>query len=473
MEAEVPRPSLRPAFHFAAAAGWLNDPNGLAFFKGRWHLFFQHNPGGLTWGNMHWGHATSPDLFSWKEGPIALAPDRRGTVFSGCALVLAPGDGPLAPAEGERLLLCYTAAGSTSLASLGRRFSQCCAISDDGLRFAKYARNPVIRPIRATNRDPKIVRHGPTGTWIMALWLRGSEFALLRSTDLLSWEIAQRLEMPGSIECPDFFPLAVDGDPAREKWVFMAADGRYLVGAFDGLRFEAEAGPFVSDSGPNFYAPQTFAFAAAGGPGGGRRVQLAWMKGGSYPGELFSQQMTVPVELGLVGTPEGPRLARLPVAELRGLVTKTEVSGGLALGPVEATIASGEALDLDLRLRVEARFRGRAGLCADAGLEVGFDFRGLVLLWSPARRELTLAGRTVRLAAGTTLALRALLDRSSLEVFAMDGLVSLSSCFVPRADRGISAYARGAAGSEECPVFLERVESRSLRTVMPGRGDIG
>ncbi|HOX31646.1 MAG TPA: glycoside hydrolase family 32 protein [Spirochaetales bacterium] len=421
---------LRPAYHFSARRGWLNDPNGLCFFKDEWHLFFQHNPKGVEWGNMHWGHAVSRDLLSWEELPLALSPDRLGTMFSGSAVVQR---GPELPG-GERLVLAYTAAGSTSLRSLGRRSTQCLAYSADGRSFEKDRRNPVLAPIGFMSRDPKVFRHEPSGRWIMALFIEGTSFALLASEDLRSWERIQDLELPGSGECPDLFPLAAPG--GGETWVLMAADGGYCLGSFDGTRYAIESGPFAPELGPNFYAPQTFSEVPDG-----RRIQVAWMRGGSYPGEAFSQQMGIPTELSLAPTPEGPRIARRPVRELDGASAAEGAPAELELGEAPRPIASGEALDL--RLEIEA--------AQDS--PVAIDFRGLKLVWRPGSGELSCAGRVARCAAPGAAAggprrleLRALLDRSSLELFAQGGLVAMGACFIPRAGApGILASARGKA----------------------------
>ena len=439
---------LRPAYHFAARRGWLNDPNGLCRFGGEWHLFFQHNPSGLDWGDMHWGHAVSPDLLSWRELPLALRPDRLGTMFSGSAVIER---GPAFPG-GERMVLAYTAAGSTSLRSLGRRSSQCLAFSTDGRAFAKHGGNPVIPPIAFMSRDPKIVRApGPSGErYVMALYLEGRRFALFASTDLFSWERLQELELPGSGECPDFFPLAApDG---RVLWTFMAADGTYCLGAFDGARYAIEHGPFRPELGPNYYAPQTF-----WEPPDGRRVQVAWLKGGSYPGEVFSQQMGIPTELALAETPGGPRVARRPVRELDAACAPGSVADGLALDAAPRAIASGERLDL--RIGLEA---GKAG-------RIALDFRGLELAWRPSEGVLELAGRRAELrgygAEGDRLELRALLDRSSLEVFAAGGLVSLNACFIPREGApDILARAEGGGAS------IGRMESRIVPELMEAEG---
>ena len=144
----------------------------------------------------------------------------------------------------------------------------------------KYDGNPVLRRIAAVNRDPKVVWHEPSGSWIMALYLRGSDFALFRSATLLRWERFDDVAIPGAGECPDFFELPVDGDPGNTRWVFWAADGMYRLGTFDGRHFAAKTEPLKSEFGPNGYAAQTWSDLP---PGDGRRIQISWMRGAGTP----------------------------------------------------------------------------------------------------------------------------------------------------------------------------------------------
>ena len=155
----------RPQFHFSAREGWINDPNGLLYANGQWHLFFQLNPNATIWGDMTWGHAVSDDLLHWRQGDHALIPDNTGTMFSGSGVV---DHDNTAGFGDDSLLLFYTAAGD--YAEPKQPFTQCLAYStDEGVSWIKYDGNPVVGHFEGGNRDPKIIWHEPTSCWIMAL----------------------------------------------------------------------------------------------------------------------------------------------------------------------------------------------------------------------------------------------------------------------------------------------------------------
>ena len=201
----------RPMAHFSAGLGWLNDPNGLVFYDGLYHMFFQHNPFAHTWSNMHWGHAVSRDLLHWEEREPALSPDELGTIFSGSAIVDRENRTGLKENERDVLLLYYTAAGNSSKRSAGKPFTQCMAYSTDGgLTFTKYKSNPAVGHIEAENRDPKVVYVEDISAYVMVLYLSDNRYVLLTSDDSLSWKFLQEISLPGDAECPDLYPLYLD-----------------------------------------------------------------------------------------------------------------------------------------------------------------------------------------------------------------------------------------------------------------------
>ncbi len=238
------RESLRPQFHFTAAQNWLNDPNGLVFFKNEYHLFFQHNPTGINWGNMTWGHAVSPDLLHWRQLDNALEPDRLGTMFSGSAVVDWKNTSGFGNGAEPPLVAIYTAAGGTSPESKGQPFTQGIAYSNDrGRTWHKYGKNPVLGHIAAENRDPKVIWHEPTHQWVMALFLDGEKYALFGSPNLKQWAKLSDLPTFSNGECPDLFELPVAGNPSDTRWIVWGANNNYLIGKFDGVTFSRESGP--------------------------------------------------------------------------------------------------------------------------------------------------------------------------------------------------------------------------------------
>lgn len=445
------REKLRPQFHFTAPLGWLNDPNGLLYYRGEYHLFFQHNPCGVQWGNMHWGHAVSRDLVRWQVRPIALAPDALGTIFSGSGVVDRDNIAGFQNGREAPLILIYTAAGGTSPASAGKPFTQCLAYSlDRGRSWIKYAGNPVLGHIVAENRDPKVVWHALTRRWIMALYLNGNEFGFYASPDLKRWTPLHTITVPDCAECPDLFEMPVKGDPKQRRWVWTAANGRYLIGSFDGQRFTPETETLQTDYGANFYAVQTYSDLP---PSDGRRIQIAWMAGGRYPQMPFNQQMSFPCELTLRPTPEGLRLFRLPVREIRSLYERERVWRDLPLKPGENPLSglTGELWDIETEIEI--------GEAAEVGLRV----RGEAVSYRAGEKTLACLGRRapLELIRGR-IRLRVLADRASLEVFGNDGRVSLTSCFLPREEeRGLEVYALGGTAR------IVRLQARSLRPAVP------
>lgn len=470
--------TYRPQFHFTPTKGWTNDPNGMVYYKGEYHLFFQHNPFGTAWGNMTWGHALSKDLVHWQQLPNALEPDALGTMFSGSAVVDWENTTGFRTGKEKPLVAIYTAAGDTSPASKGQPFTQCIAYSNDrGRTWIKYAGNPVLKHIVGGNRDPKVIWHAPTHRWIMALYLGGSTYALYASPDLKTWTKLQDVVMPDCSECPDFFPLPVSGPTAvsrtkasdagsaanalaaadnrnantdPSKWVFTSASGRYLVGEFDGQKFTPEAGPLQVDYGANYYAVQTYSDIQ---PEDGRRIQIAWMSGGRYPKMPFNQQMSFPCTLTLRRTADGLRLYRWPVAEISRLYAGEHRYSNLTVhtGANPLHGLSGEPWD------IEAEFEVRDALA------FGLRVRGQEIRYSVQDGTLTCLDRTAPLKPESgRVRLRVLADRTSLEVFGNGGRVSLTSCFLPRQkDRSLEVYASNGT------VKLVSLKVRALRPATP------
>ena len=428
---------LRPQFHFTSGTGWINDPNGLVYVDGIYHMFFQHNPLGNVWGHMTWGHAISPDLVHWRQLADAIRPDSLGTIFSGSAAIDTFNTAGFGTGTNPPVIAMYTAAGGTSKASEGRPFTQCLAYSNDGgLTFTKYKNNPVLKEIVPGNRDPKIIWYAPTRRWIMPLFLEASHgFDLFSSPDLKHWTKFQNLSFPQSQECPNFFPLPVEGKPGSHRWIFTGANSQYIVGQFNGHHFTPESGPFPMDNGRNFYAAQVYNNIPASD---GRTIQIGWMRGGSYPGMPFNQQMSFPCTLKLRAFPAGLRICREPVREIQSLWSHVHRIGRVALADQRREFPDliGNQLDIEATLHP-----GTARL-------IGMEVCGQKIEIHTATRRISALGATGQMEkpahANDPVRLRILVDRTSIEVFAPDAAASLSSCYIPLAGQSpFAIYAHG------------------------------
>ena len=412
--------ALRPQFHFSPRRGWNNDPNGLVFFNGEYHLFFQHNPYGVNWGNMHWGHAVSKDLVHWSEVEEALYPDALGPMFSGSAVVDHANTSGFGKDGKPPLVLIYTAAGNPA--------TQCIAYSLDGRTFTKFDGNPVVKNITGGNRDPMVFWHAPTKRWVMALYVGRPDklhtVQLMASPNLREWTelSAVRGDADGGhslFECPNLFELPVAGGTGT-RWVIFGADGQYGVGAFDGNAFKPEAERLRGHWGSNYYAAQTFSDLPDG-----RRVLIGWLTAPS-PGMPFNQGMTLPQELGLVNTTEGIRLTHAPVKELAALRERTQKFGPADVAPGGSDPLAGFESEL-VELRVSCE------MSADA--VVRFELRGLPVRYDAAKQELTVARHTAAWPVkGGKLGLIAYVDRTCVEVFSEDGLLYAPVAAIPQAD---------------------------------------
>jgi len=401
---ELYRERYRPQFHMTARRGWINDPNGLLYYDGRYHLFFQHNPYGVEWGNMHWGHAVSADLVHWQELGEALYPNDLGACFSGSGVVDWANTSGLGDGDDPPLVCIYTSAGES--------FTQSLAYSlDGGDTWQPYAGNPVVPHLAGRNRDPKVIWHQPTEQWVMALYLDEHDYALLTSRDLRSWVVVQELSLPGSSECPDLFPLALDGNPDALRWVFWGANGSYLVGDL-GRTFKPMQGPARFAARGDSYAAQTWSDIPAED---GRRIQIAWLRG-DLPEMPFNQQMTFPHRLELRSTPRGMRLAAEPVAEIATLRAKSYCWEDLVVRSGKDPLRDVKGSSLDIQAEVVL------GNTPGFGLQV----RGVPIVYDATEQMLWCQGRACGCAPQDGLVrLRVLVDRASVEIYANDGLTVL------------------------------------------------
>lgn len=297
----------------------------MVYHEGKYHLYYQHNPFGIFWGNMHWGHFVSEDLVHWDEQPIVLFQNTQDDMmFSGGGFV----DHHNTAGYGEgTLFIAFTSTGR----------GECLAYSrDGGTAFTEIPENPVVRH---SGRDPKIIWYPPQEKWVMVVYndqenkqtlaipqaggpdrLQNANITFYDSKDLRHWSKTGVFTDPDRrslYECPEFFELPMQGDSAESRWCLMAASNRYFLGTFDGSVFHAESGPHGDGHG-DFYAAQTFSNTPDG-----RWIQIGWARTETFldrhPDQIVNQCLSLPHELTLRSTPAGPRIHFNPVAELSRL----------------------------------------------------------------------------------------------------------------------------------------------------------
>jgi len=411
----------RPQFHFSPKKNWMNDPNGLVYQDGVWHLFFQYNPESNIWGNMTWGHAVSDDLMHWQQVDHALHPDEMGTMFSGCAIVDKENTAGFGK---DALLFFYTAAGDYVDPRVP--FTQCIAYStDNGKQLTKYEGNPVVEWIAGTNRDPKVIWHEGSAHWIMALYLDKDRYCLLRSTDLTTWEQFQELRLEGDDECPDFFPLT--DESGEERWILWGASGIYKVGSFDGTEFTPDTQARVGEHGPAGYAAQTWSDTPDG-----RRIQISWLRDGLYPEMPFNHHMSIPVELTLAGSGNDVTLVRWPVPEVESVRAQSKSFDQQVVVAKKPYIVETDAKLLDVSFDISKQDSSSLYVII-RGQYMMFDWTKGQLSFMSSGLKSTPAESGVPIPEGDRLSVRLLIDKTSIEIFLNQGMVSASFNFLPGA----------------------------------------
>ena len=298
----------RPAYHHSPPYGWMNDPNGMIYKDGEYHLYYQYNPYGSRWGNLHWGHSVSQDLIHWKQLSPVLSRDTLGHIFSGSTVI----DKHNTAGYGKNALIAFYTSASDKYGQI-----QCMAFStDNGYTFTKYEGNPILTPFDGLRdfRDPKVFWYEPDKKWIMVL-SADKEIRFYSSRNLKEWEYMSAFgrgfgAQPSQFECPDFVQMPVDNNPNHQKWVlivninpggmFGGSATEYFIGDFDGKKFICDTPPEVSkwmDYGKDHYAAVCFSNT------GSRAIAIPWMNNWQYanitPNKQFRGINGLPRELSL------------------------------------------------------------------------------------------------------------------------------------------------------------------------------
>ena len=423
--------AYRPVYHFSPEYGWMNDPNGMVYKDGEWHLFYQFNPYGSFWGNMHWGHAVSRDLVRWEHLGVAIAPDALGDVFSGSAVVDKEN---VAGFGKDAIIAMYTSAGDNQTQSIAYS-------NDNGRTFTKYPGNPVIVAGDTPDfRDPKLFRDEVSGQWKVIL-AAGQEVQFWSSDDLKTWTYDSSFGLSygnhnGVWECPDLIRLPFEGG---EKWVlllninpggpFGGSATQYFVGSYDGKTFRCDDLPTVTrwmDYGKDHYATVTWSNAPEG-----RTVAIAWMSNWQYansvPTRQFRSSNSVPRDLSLIRRGKEVILKGTPSPEVEAL-RGTPVGFRLSGAPVRLSDPSAKAYELVIRFNQARKEEAAFILSNEAGEQVVMRYDPLSQTFSMDRRASGNVKFSKSFAAVTTaptrvggkMELRLLVDSASIEAFGED-----------------------------------------------------
>jgi len=419
----------RPQFHFSSEKNWSGNPGGLVFYKGEYHMFYQYNPFGNKLGFMHLGHAVSTDLVHWEYLPIALYPDNDSkdslecTVVSGSGFIDQNNVTGLQSGDEKTILLFYTSQ------HCGQRLAYS---NDKGRTWKKYEKNPIIAYDTTDNaRGPKVFWHEGSKQYVMIMYRKPDKddkkkgVSFYTSTNLINWQFKNHIS--GFLESPDLVELSVNRRADDKKWVLFDGDGSYVIGTFDGEKYVPETPKIKSDFGANYSAAQTWSNISEND---GRTIQIACMKDGEIPGMPFNGQMTFPCELSLKKYIDGIKLIRKPIKEIELLHSKGEVWENKNLIPgINKNLASGIKDDC---LHIIGNFKVKT--TDSFGFIVRMDKKnsGTEIIYNTKANTLQCMDKLAYVEpVDGAIKLEILLDRSSIEIFANDGKVSMSSGFVP------------------------------------------
>ena len=474
---------FRPQLHFSPKEKWTNDPNGLVYYQGVYHLFFQYYPNDIIWGPMHWGHATSRDLIHWKQMPIALYPDSLGYIFSGSAVVDSANTSGLGKKGQTPLVAVFThhdpvgeKKGAVDYQTQSLAYSL-----DKGNTWIKYPNNPVLKnPGIVDFRDPNVMWYKPGKKWIMTLATK-DRVTFYSSPDLKRWtkvsEFGKDLGAHDGVwECPNLFPLQWDG---MTYWVLLVSTNpggpnggsgtQYFVGEFDGKHFKT-TGKTIKwiDYGPDDYAGITWDNT------GSRKIFIGWMSNWLYanqvPTSTWRNAMTIPREIKLTRVENEMYLSSLPVKELNRQMTKPVSLDGVEVDTMTDLTDRLQAgsTQFKLELRADSLKDFYVRFFNEQGQQMILGYERLSNRWYIDR---ALSGKTdfnaafpktffsPKIAPGRALDLTVIMDASSMEIFADKGLTVMTAVFFPD-----SPLTRLQIGSRE-PWQLKKVSYTPMRSI--------
>lgn len=456
----------RPQLHFSSQRGWINDPNGLVYYKGEYHLFFQHNPYGYYWGNMHWGHAVSKDLVHWEQLPEAIYQHELGGIFSGSAVVDSANTSGFKNGDNDVLVALYT-----SFFDAGDDVEPCQNIAysnDKGRTWIEYEGNPIIgnrTPIVGTYnvRDPRVFWHDETNKWVMVLYERIGH-SIFTSDNLKEWEYESHIET--FWECPELFELSVDGDPDNKKWVMYGINGDYLLGDFDGKKFIPKKGMYNYIQG-KFLAAQTFNNIPQED---GRRIQVGYVE---IPGWVdipssnpsYNGLMSFPTELTLRTTADGVRMFNEPVKEIENLYKRQHRWNDLTVKQANKEIKDIDAELLHVKCKI------------DNINAIGYSIKfGEDVLYYCLKKNLFYYNRDVEGAepfytkyfpalGDSSTYYEFIVDRTSIEIFVDHGRFTMVLPRKLESEGGRLEFLEGDGGQEISDIKISELEINELNSI--------
>ncbi len=481
--------SYRPQYHFAPPKNWINDPNGLVYYGGEYHLFYQHNPFGNEWGHMSWGHAVSKDLLHWDDLPVAI-PEftnadsvSKTAIFSGSAIIDKNNKSGLCPdGTGDCLVAVYTGnvtKGDTQTA----QYQNLAYSSDKGRTWTQYAKNPIIDIGSKEFRDPNVFWYEPQQKWVMAT-VKATEhrMALYESKNLKDWQLLSHFGPVGDTtkvwECPALMPVPIEGETDKQKWVLFISSGhpqkdyvgmQYFVGDFDGKTFKldpanpkpitADYAGSVVDWGKDYYAAIPFNNLPATQK---NPVMIGWLNNWAYAGKIpttpFRGAMSLPRQISLRRTAAGLELVQLPIADVTSLRGEKSEKSTQKLTSQSQTLEKSVDNVYELELEIKPGTAKTVGIRFAKNGSDGPDGEETVLRYTSGQLELdrrksgkinfsdkfASVEKAPLAPKNGVIKLRIFVDRSIVTVFANDGERVMTDYIFPNKAAGaIELFADG------------------------------
>ena len=459
---ELYKEQYRPQFHFSPAKNWCNDPNGLVYANGEYHLFYQFNPYDNVWGHMTWAHAVSKDLVHWQHLPVAIPEENGIMIFSGTCVLDKNNTSGLGKDGKAPMIAIYTGNGD-------KNQSQCLAYSNDnGRTWTKYSNNPILDLHEADFRDPKVFWHEATQKWVMCVMLSVQhKLQLYSSKNLLQWNLMSEFGPVGDTssvwECPDLFPVPVENNETEKKWVLtmsMAPRMQYFVGEFDGTTFHNENPAnlvYRPDYGGDYYA----AIGYNQLPSNAQPVMIGWINNWNYANDIpttpWKGAMSLPRNISVRKTGSNWLLVQQPLKELASL--RNSVLQLEKYNVSKEKDAGFTGTQFEMQCTIETATKTQAGIRLAYGnnqyCEIGYDAAAQKLyidrskiansnfnnnFKSASRFETSLAPKKNK------LKLQVFFDNSIVEVFANDGEAVLTAQIFPgKEQQGIKLFSQSGS----------------------------